>query len=216
MARALVLNPEVLLLDEPLSNLDAKLRVKVRYEIRELRQQFNITTVFVTHDQEEALSISDKIAVMNQGVVEQFGTPREIYSSPRNEFVAAFIGEAIFLAIDVKAINPTGDTTEIRFKWRDRLFTAESRQSNIHSQKITKILLRPETFELTGIEPSSGSNHNRIPGVVCRSSFLGTITRYWVDIGGQLLIVDDAKTSTHGCFSGEVWVGLPERNIHFL
>ena len=99
LARALVLDPEVLLLDEPLSNLDAKLRVNVRYEIKELQKRFGMTIIFVTHDQEEALSISDKIVVMNQGVVEQYGEPAEIYYRPKNEFVAGFIGETNFLDV---------------------------------------------------------------------------------------------------------------------
>ena len=96
IARALVIEPQVLLMDEPLSNLDAKLRVEMRGEIRELQRQMGITTVYVTHDQEEALSISDRIAVMNLGVVEQVGMPWEIYNAPVNRFVAGFIGTTNF------------------------------------------------------------------------------------------------------------------------
>ena len=96
IARALVIEPQVLLMDEPLSNLDAKLRVEMRSEIRELQRQMKITTIYVTHDQEEALSISDRIAVMNLGVVEQVGKPWEIYNTPVNRFVAGFIGTTNF------------------------------------------------------------------------------------------------------------------------
>lgn len=92
LARALVQEPDILLLDEPLSNLDAKLRVKVREDIRELQRRLGITTVIVTHDQDEALSISDRIAVMNDGRIEQFSTPRELYDAPQTEYVANFIG----------------------------------------------------------------------------------------------------------------------------
>jgi len=92
LARALILNPKVLLMDEPFSNLDAKLRINMREEIKEIQKKFNITMIFVTHDQEEAMSISDKIVIMNKGNVEQTGTPEEIYKKPRNEFVANFIG----------------------------------------------------------------------------------------------------------------------------
>jgi putative spermidine/putrescine transport system ATP-binding protein len=92
LARALVQEPELLLLDEPLSNLDAKLRVKVREDIREIQQRLGITTLIVTHDQEEAMSMSDRIAVMNKGRIEQFSTPAELYSTPATEFVATFIG----------------------------------------------------------------------------------------------------------------------------
>ncbi|MCR1975851.1 ABC transporter ATP-binding protein [Clostridium sporogenes] len=92
LARSLIVNPKVLLLDEPLSNLDAKLRVKMRKEIKEIQSKFNMTMIFVTHDQEEALSIADYLAVMNKGELIQVGTPEEIYNNPKNEFVASFIG----------------------------------------------------------------------------------------------------------------------------
>ena len=92
LARALVLNPDVLLLDEPLSNLDAKIRVQVRAEIRKLQKDLGITTIYVTHDQEEALTLSDRIAVLNHGKVQQIGYPRDLYAQPQNPFVADFIG----------------------------------------------------------------------------------------------------------------------------
>lgn len=94
LARSLIINPKVLLLDEPLSNLDAKLRIRMREEIKEIQKKFNTTMVFVTHDQEEALNIADKIAVMNEGSLQQIGTPEEIYNSPKNSFVLNFIGTA--------------------------------------------------------------------------------------------------------------------------
>lgn len=97
LARALVIKPDLLLLDEPLSNLDAKLRLKMRVEIRKIQQKFNITTVFVTHDQEECFSISDKVAVMNGGVIQQYDTPENIFTSPENEFVARFVGFENFI-----------------------------------------------------------------------------------------------------------------------
>lgn len=103
LARALVLNPKVLLLDEPLSNLDAKLRVKMREEIKEIQNKFNVTMIFVTHDQEEAMSISDKIVVMNHGEIEQIGTPEEIYSNPTNTFVADFIGRINIVTLNAKS-----------------------------------------------------------------------------------------------------------------
>jgi len=92
LARALVLNPDVLLLDEPLSNLDAKIRVQVRAEIRKLQKELGITTIYVTHDQEEALTLSDRIAVVNFGKLQQIGTPLDLYEKPQNPFVADFIG----------------------------------------------------------------------------------------------------------------------------
>lgn len=102
LARALILNPKVLLLDEPLSNLDAKLRVKMREEIKEIQHKFNVTMIFVTHDQEEAMSISDRIVVMNNGKIEQIGSPEKIYNEPSNTFVADFIGRINIIYKDNK------------------------------------------------------------------------------------------------------------------
>lgn len=104
LARALILNPKVLLLDEPFSNLDAKLRIRMRNEIKELQKKIGITMIFVTHDQEEALSISDRIVIMNKGTVEQIGSPKEIYKTPKNEFVADFIGRVNIIKEDDKLV----------------------------------------------------------------------------------------------------------------
>jgi ABC-type Fe3+/spermidine/putrescine transport system ATPase subunit len=215
LARTLALDPEVLLLDEPLSNLDAKLRIKVRYEIKELRKQFNITTVFVTHDQEEALSISDKIAVMNKGVVEQFGEPSEIYYHPKNEFVAGFIGETNFLNVRIINSIKREKKFHIQFEWENQFFKAQCTQSDIKSGQLRKLLLRPEAINLHQPDKISKSEKS-IPGIVKRSSFLGTIMRYWVDIGGKEIIVDDSKLSDHGIFSGKIVMAFKDQNIHFL
>ena len=215
LARALVLSPEVLLLDEPLSNLDAKLRLQVRYEIKELRRQFQITALYVTHDQEEALSISDRIAVMNQGVVEQYGTPWEVYYRPKTEFVARFIGETNFLDVAILAAQPAAGHTQVRFRWRDREFSGRTEQAALAPDRTMKILLRPEA--LTLMPWAAGHTADRaIRGTIERSSFLGTITRYWLDIGGQELVVDDAKTAEHGPFQGDVAVGFSPHNLYFL
>lgn len=107
LARALIVNPKILLLDEPLSNLDAKLRIKMRKEIKEIQSKFNMTMIFVTHDQEEALSIADYLAVMNKGELIQVGTPEEIYKNPKNEFVASFIG-------NINKVNINNKTELIR------------------------------------------------------------------------------------------------------
>lgn len=105
LVRGLILKPKVLLLDEPLSNLDAKLRLKMREEIKELNKKFGTTMIFVTHDQEEALSISDRIAVMNHGIIEQIGSPKEIYNNPKTEFVESFIGSTNKLTINDTKIS---------------------------------------------------------------------------------------------------------------
>ena len=101
LARALAIHPHVLLLDEPLSALDAKIRVELRQEIRRIQQQLGITTIYVTHDQEEALSLSDRIVVMNEGKIEQIGTPSEIYNFPKTEFVANFVGQLNLLPVEI-------------------------------------------------------------------------------------------------------------------
>ncbi|RWK53751.1 MAG: ABC transporter ATP-binding protein, partial [Mesorhizobium sp.] len=105
VARALVLEPQVLLFDEPLSNLDAKLRRRVREEIREIQQKLGLTVVYVTHDQEEALAVSDRIIVMNNAVIAQDGTPRDLYEQPANAFVADFIGEANMFQCEVVSVE---------------------------------------------------------------------------------------------------------------
>lgn len=112
VARALVLEPQVLLFDEPLSNLDAKLRRQVREEIRDIQQKLGLTVVYVTHDQEEALAVSDRIIVMNEAVIAQQGTPRELYDTPASEFVADFVGEANILDVDI--VESTGDVALVR------------------------------------------------------------------------------------------------------
>ncbi len=105
LARALVIEPDILLLDEPLSNLDAKLREETRFEIKRIQSELGVTTIYVTHDQTEAMAMSDRIMVMEAGVVKQIGTPQEIYHKPNNRFVATFIGETNMLEMKVKSID---------------------------------------------------------------------------------------------------------------
>ena len=126
LARALVIKPTLLLFDEPLSNLDAKLRVQMRVEIRRLQQEFKITTLYVTHDQEECFSISDKVTVMNEGVIEQFDTPEHIYSQPASPFVARFVGFENFMALRPQGME--GDRHQLVAEDGSR-FEASSEQS---------------------------------------------------------------------------------------
>jgi len=121
VARALVLEPQVLLFDEPLSNLDAKLRRQVREEIRDIQQKLGLTVVYVTHDQEEALAVSDRIIVMNEAVIAQEGTPRELYDTPASEFVADFVGEANIL--DVEIVESNDDVAIVRIGAYERRLT---------------------------------------------------------------------------------------------
>lgn len=130
LARAIVIHPEILLMDEPLSNLDAKLRVKMRTTIKKLQSSLDITTIYVTHDQEEALAVSDRIAVMNRGVIQQIGTPEEIYSSPANAFVANFIGTSNFI-YDTAL---TGDSSRLLSVRPEDTLIVEADSGNINGE----------------------------------------------------------------------------------
>ncbi|WP_258084045.1 ABC transporter ATP-binding protein [Thermococcus thermotolerans] len=145
IARALVVEPKVLLLDEPLSNLDAKLRLEMRSEIRRIQRELGITVIYVTHDQEEAMAISDRIAVMNVGTVEQVGTPREIYESPRTEFVASFMGKTN--VIPAKVVERDGDKVTVEFEGirLDGLYYTEKSDDVV-------IVIRPERIKLKPVE----------------------------------------------------------------
>jgi len=172
LARAFVIEPSVLLMDEPLSNLDAKLRVQMRTVIKKLQRRLGITTIYVTHDQEEALAISDRIAVMKDGNIMQIGTPNEIYAKPQNPFVAGFIGVSNFLECDVKGDEVTiqGELT-IKIPVRKE-YTGKG-----------KLSARPEQlfFSQTGM-----------PGKILFSTFLGDFIEYEVELdNGQSLIVNE-------------------------
>ncbi len=160
LARALVIEPSVLLFDEPLSNLDAKLRVQMRTEIRRIQQEVGSTAVYVTHDQSEAMSIADKIVVMNKGVIAQMGTPTEIYYHPASEFVASFIGEANYLR--GKIVEDKGETKVI-----DILGTQVEAfsQADKGVRDEAALMLRPESVTL--------ADEGTLPAKVIRSCFMG-------------------------------------------
>lgn len=170
LARALVIEPSVLLFDEPLSNLDAKLRVTMRTEIRRIQQKVGITAIYVTHDQSEAMALSDNIIIMNKGVVAQMGTPQEIYYHPANEFVADFIGEANFLKGTLlrkegkyAILSVAGN--EIKVSLRDDMQEGEE----------YTVVLRPEAARL--------ADEGGIPCSVHLSCFMGSYQNYHVQVG---------------------------------
>jgi len=184
VARALVLEPEVLLFDEPLSNLDAKLRRRVREEIRELQQNLELTTVYVTHDQEEALAVSDRIIVMNQAVIAQEGTPRQLYEEPVNLFVSDFIGDANIVKaqiLKIDGINADVDIGGIRTNLPHRgLISGE-----------VNVAIRPQSICL-----SQSGNENSIPGTILKAIYLGGHIEYTVDcILGELFVIDNQMES---------------------
>ena len=182
LARAFVVEPSVLLMDEPLSNLDAKLRVQMRSIIKKLQRRLGITTIYVTHDQEEALAISDRIAVMNQGRVMQVGTPSEIYAKPENPFVAGFIGVSNFLNCDVTKCE--GGMAKVSIKGELDIDVPVRKNYTGKAQ----LSARPEQlfFSETGM-----------PGKVMFSTFLGDFIEYEVELfDGQTLIINEYTKDT--------------------
>jgi putative spermidine/putrescine transport system ATP-binding protein len=164
LARALAIRPDVLLLDEPLSNLDAKLRQEVRVEIRELQRQLGLTTVMVTHDQEEALTMADRLVVMNEGTVHQVGTQRDLYERPADRFVAGFVGRTTFLAGTVESAG--------RFRTEGGLGLAiAGGPADTPSSGKASLSIRPERIEI-GAAPMPGLD-NDLPGTVEFVSYLG-------------------------------------------
>jgi putative spermidine/putrescine transport system ATP-binding protein len=188
LARALAFEPTVLLLDEPLSALDAKIRVALRHEIRSIQRQLGITTVYVTHDQEEALSLSDRVVVMSEGRVEQIGTPFEVYNFPKTPFVASFVGTLNVLPASIVdagrgEVTIAGQTVRI------------ARRFEGGSGKSVNIALRPEMVKL-GDGPEGS---NRVKGKVIDVSFLGSIVRIRVAVGGEngpIVSLDEFNEST--------------------
>jgi ABC-type Fe3+/spermidine/putrescine transport system ATPase subunit len=206
LARALVVEPEVLLLDEPLSSLDAKLRVRVRTELRALQRQLGKTVLYVTHDQEEALAISDRIALIAGGRIQQVGTPVEIYHRPANRFVADFVGLANF--IDAEVVGPqTVRAVGIMMQ------TADAASGPNGASRRRVIVLRPEALHLHR-ERIPGPNV--LPGHITASSFLGTLARYWVDAGGTTWVVDVPAPGETVLLSGDIFLEIPRDGVHLV
>lgn len=177
LARALVMEPGVLLFDEPLSNLDAKLRLVMRDEIRRIQQQIGITAVYVTHDQSEAMSMSDKVIVMNKGKIEQMGTPMEIYQRPKTQFVADFIGTANFMEGTVKG------TEEDRLLVDTAAGLLRVHRDGFKTGDRVTVVIRPEAVSL-------GNGPER-KGIVQKSVFMGQTQEYEVQFGDQLFQITE-------------------------
>ncbi|MBX6321445.1 MAG: ABC transporter ATP-binding protein [Rhodospirillaceae bacterium] len=180
LARALAIRPQVLLLDEPLSALDAKIRVSLREEIRAVQRDLGITTIYVTHDQEEALSMSDRIVVMSEGRIEQVGTPFEIYNFPRTRFVASFVGTLNILkgrVIDARSGRLAIDDQEI---------VAARGIANAQAGEVRSVALRPEAVSLD----STGGERNALRGTIEEVSFLGAVVRVRVRFRENSISID--------------------------
>jgi putative spermidine/putrescine transport system ATP-binding protein len=179
LARALATRPKLLLLDEPLSALDAKVRVALRDELKALQRDLGITTVFVTHDQEEALSMSDRIVVMSEGRIEQLGTPFEIYNRPKTRFVASFIGTLNIL--EVRVVDAGAGTVRI-----DGQEARVARRIPAADGTACALALRPEAVSLQ--DPGNGCN--RIGGTIEDVAFLGAVVRIKVGVGADRIMLD--------------------------
>lgn len=179
LARALVIKPDLLLLDEPLSNLDAKLRVKMRVEIRRLQQKFGFTAIYVTHDQEECFAISDKVAIMNHGVIEQMDTPSAIYNHPKTEFIARFVGFENFLNLKKDGENYLAEDGT-------RIQVTEKKDGEQF-----KACIRPEDIQIV---PEGESTVNPLSGEIVVSTFLGKRHQYNVRTAiGELEVSTDQE-----------------------
>ena len=201
LARALVIEPGVLLFDEPLSNLDAKLRVTMRTEIRRIQQEAGITAVYVTHDQSEAMALSDQIILMEKGVVAQIGTPQEIYYHPNSEFVADFIGEANFLkgkVIDENTVEVEGNRVEA------------NAPASAPSGKACTLVLRPESAVLGGT--------GQLPCKVVLSCFMGSYQNYHVMVGNTLVKITDFNPRSKKIYNvgDDAFVNFQKNDVHVL
>lgn len=187
LARALVLNPDVLLLDEPLSNLDAKIRIQVRAEIRKLQKELKITTIYVTHDQEEALTLSDRIAVIDHGKLQQIGAPRDLYERPENSFVADFIGINNLIPGEVQEMIAAEQGMKVQTK-------AGSITCSIHGRfrpgDRCVVSVRPETASI-GQKGSPQEGMNSMSGVVSFAYYMGNTIRYDVEMNQDILFKVD-------------------------
>ncbi|MCE5256479.1 MAG: ABC transporter ATP-binding protein [Spirochaetaceae bacterium] len=214
LARALIMEPEVLLLDEPLSNLDAKLRVSIRAELRQIQQNLKITTIYVTHDQAEALAMSDTIAIMKNGKIMQVGSPSDVYYRPDNAFVASFVGTVNFIEGTVKTsseekveVEANGSLITVREKPADRQIRAPR-----PGEKIT-LSIRPESIKMLENEPE---DENSFRGTIKNYIFEGSSIRYWVNALGRELIVDVFNPPENALHAGDICFRIDSARIHLI
>ena len=204
LARALIVEPETLLLDEPLSNLDANLREEMRFEVRRLHDQYRYTTIYVTHDQAEAMTAADVIAVMNAGRIEQVGSPEDIYDRPRSEFVARFIGSSNVLKGD--------NRDECHIAFAGTALRLDGAKLPPHGE--TAVSIRPHDIAIAAKRPAYAENV--VPATVVRQVFLGGSRDYLVEVegGAQLRVVTAAGENL--ARGGAVWLHLPAERCRAL
>ena len=213
LARALAIEPKVLLLDEPLSNLDANLRLMMREEIRKLQERLHLTTVFVTHDQFEAMAISDRLVVLKDGLIEQVGTPIEIYDRPANEFVAGFVGYVNFLEAKVESADGEKRTATMSTEIGCAVEIGMNRPLQVGEEVL--LVIRPESVKLSISGNGGGSNACR--GILKSYMYAGSIAKCTVAIGDKKMIIDQYNPREAEKFrpGSEVEIEIP-RDVHIL
>lgn len=207
LARALVKEAKVLLLDEPLSNLDAKLREQMRREMRELQRRIGTTTLYVTHDQEEALSLSDRIAVINGGRIVEIGTPIDLYLSPRHPFTAQFLGEGDLLPCTV--LGRAGRYVRVRTKVGDLLADVRPELAD-HA---THVLIRPECVQVL---ENAGTGENVLEGTIVNMAFSGKAMEYEVEVQNDHRMRVHAPPSVPRAIGSHVWLHVPPERCVLL
>ncbi len=213
LARALVIEPDVLLLDEPLSNLDAKLRAQMRIELKQIQRRIGITTIFVTHDQEESMTLSDRTVVMHQGSIVEEGTPFQLYEEPKSQFVASFIGQSNFM--DAKITEVTEQNMHVTIK--DGPVLTVPKQEDYHQDDDVTVFIRYERLEVLPTRPAEGTNV--ISGVVDRAMFLGTNYLYYITVPTNLtLMMTEANTRRKQPLEKDtrVWVRIEPENVGLI
>jgi iron(III) transport system ATP-binding protein len=207
LARALVMNPKVLLMDEPLSNLDAKLREQMRTEIRRIQKRVGITSVYVTHDQVEAMTLSDRIVVMNGGVIEQVGPPQEIYRHPATRFVADFIGRANF--IEGQVLESRNGTLVLDVLGKP--LTVNQPAVPLAAGRSATLVMRPESARV-------GDAGSPWQGTVRRATYLGSAIDYEIEVGGKLLVIQETNPEHLDIYEegAQVGVSILESCVHVL
>ena len=208
LARALVMSPEVLLLDEPLSNLDAKLRVSIRGELISIQRQLGLTTIYVTHDQDEALAMSDWVAVMNRGKVVQWGTPWEVYYQPSTPFMADFLGSVNLVHAAVLEHHPDALTIQLGDHSLDLPYHGPT------PGREALLAIRPETLSLGNGHADDG--RVGLPGMVVQRTFLGHLMRYTVRVADQDWLVDQPDPGGAQLAEGAVTVLVNPQRVHVL
>lgn len=199
LARAIVTEPRIMLYDEPLSNLDAKMREYMREELRKIQKSLGITSIYVTHDQSEAMAISDKVVIMNAGQIEQVGTPYEIYSKPNNQFVANFMGKANFIKTKVKEVTAQG----LNVSFAERNICIPPNESlSFNTGDEVSLMIRPEFMNIV-----SEDNTSAFEALVVNASYFGSSVEYTLELGGNTLVMADYNVNTNGIY--EVGQSIP-------